>query len=136
MVGVDVFPAGEQIFVGGERPDAGGGIRSLPLSLKSPRLQGVGASHAQMRPRSRPTVSWTEGSWHLHECEPALKRSAVLFFQSTRKGHPGWRRGRFSAVPAGPGAGWVVLSNLTQDYRLSSWARAVQISGSTCFFTM
>ncbi len=52
-VGVGVFPEGEEIFVGGERPDAGGiGIRSL----RGSRLQGVGASHSQMRQRSRPAV--------------------------------------------------------------------------------
>ena len=52
-VGVGVFPEREEIFVGGERPDAGGiGIRSL----RSSRLQGVGTSHAQMRQRSRPAV--------------------------------------------------------------------------------
>jgi hypothetical protein len=45
-VGVGVFPEGEEIFVGGEGSDAGGvGIRSLCGS----RLQGIGASHAQMR---------------------------------------------------------------------------------------
>ena len=52
-VGVGVFPEGEEIFVGGERPDAGGiGIRSL----RSSRLQGIGTSHSQMRQRSRPAV--------------------------------------------------------------------------------
>ena len=52
-VGVGVFPEGQEIFVGGERPDAGGvGIRAL----RGFRLQGVGASHAQMRQRSRPAV--------------------------------------------------------------------------------
>src|ERR1700693_5165325 len=51
--GVGVFPEGEEIFVGGERPDAGGiGVRSLPGS----RLQGVGTSHPQMGQRSRPAV--------------------------------------------------------------------------------
>jgi hypothetical protein len=41
-VGVGVFPEREEIFVGGERPDAGGvGIRSL----RSLRLQGIGACH-------------------------------------------------------------------------------------------
>ena len=45
-VGVGVFPEREEIFVGGERPDAGGiGI----CSLRGSRLQGVGASHSQMR---------------------------------------------------------------------------------------
>src|ERR1700730_3256786 len=52
-VGVGVFPEGEEIFVGGERPDAGGiGIRSL----RGSRLQGIGTSHSQMRQRSRPAV--------------------------------------------------------------------------------
>ena len=52
-VGVGVFPEGEEIFVGGERPDAGGiGIRAL----RGFRLQCLSASHAQMRQRSRPTV--------------------------------------------------------------------------------
>src|ERR1035437_6227085 len=52
-VGVGVFPEREEIFVGGERPDAAGiGIRSL----RSSRLQGVSASHSQMRQRSRPAV--------------------------------------------------------------------------------
>src|ERR1035441_9322004 len=49
-VGVGVFPEGEEILVGSERPSAGGvGIRSL----RSSRLQGVGTSHAQMCQRSR-----------------------------------------------------------------------------------
>jgi len=52
-VGVGVFPQGEEIFVGGERPDPGGiGIRSL----RGPRLQGVGPSHSQMCQGSRPAV--------------------------------------------------------------------------------
>src|ERR1019366_1626776 len=52
-VGVGVFPEGEEIFVGGERPDAGGvGIGSL----RGSRLQRVRACHAQMRQRSRPAV--------------------------------------------------------------------------------
>jgi hypothetical protein len=52
-VGVGVFPKREEVFVGGERPDAGSiGIRSL----RGSRLQGIGASHAQMRQGSRPTV--------------------------------------------------------------------------------
>src|ERR1039458_2701772 len=39
--GVGVFLEREEIFVGGERPDAGGiGVRSLPLPLKSSRSQG------------------------------------------------------------------------------------------------
>src|SRR5271170_4293729 len=50
-VRVGVFPEGEEIFVGGEGPDAGGGgIRSL----RSSRLQGVGTRHSQVRQRSRP----------------------------------------------------------------------------------
>src|SRR5271168_408221 len=52
-VGVGVFPEGEEIFVGGERPDAGGiGIRAL----RGSRLQSVGTGHSQMRQRSRPAV--------------------------------------------------------------------------------
>ena len=52
-VGVGVFPEGEEIFVGGERSDAGGiGIRSLQGS----RLQGVRPSHPQMRQGSGPTI--------------------------------------------------------------------------------
>src|SRR6202040_227174 len=52
-VGVGVFPEGEEIFVGGECPDAGGiGIGAL----RSSRLQSVRASHSQMRQRSRPAV--------------------------------------------------------------------------------
>ena len=52
-IGIGVFPEGEEILVGGERPDAGGiGIRSL----RGSRLQGVRPSHAQMRQRSRPAV--------------------------------------------------------------------------------
>src|SRR5258708_36946423 len=52
-VGVGVFPEGEELFVGGERPDAGGiGVRSL----RSSRMQGIGTSHAQMRQRSSPAV--------------------------------------------------------------------------------
>jgi hypothetical protein len=42
-VGVGVFPEREEIFIGGERPDAGGiGIRAL----RSSRFQGVGTSHS------------------------------------------------------------------------------------------
>ena len=53
-VGVGILPESEKIFVGGERPGAGGvGIRSL----RSSRLQGVGTGYAQMRQRSRPAVS-------------------------------------------------------------------------------
>jgi hypothetical protein len=52
-VGVGVFPEGEEVFVGGERPDAGSiGLRSL----RSSRLQSVGTRRSQMRQRSRPTV--------------------------------------------------------------------------------
>jgi len=52
-VGVGFFPECEEIFVGGESPDAGGiGIRSL----RGSRLQSVGTRHSQMRQRSRPTV--------------------------------------------------------------------------------
>ena len=52
-VGVGVFPEGEEVLVGCERPDAGGvGIRAL----RSFSLQGVGTRHAQMRQRSRPAV--------------------------------------------------------------------------------
>ena len=44
-VGIGVFPEGEEIFAGGERPDAGGiGIRAL----RGSRLQSVGTSHAQV----------------------------------------------------------------------------------------
>src|SRR5271170_5340840 len=52
-VRVGVFPEGEEIFVGGEGPDAGGGgIRSL----RSSRLQGVGTSHSKMCQRACPAV--------------------------------------------------------------------------------
>src|ERR1019366_4082539 len=52
-VGVGVFPESEEIFIGGERPDAGGiGIRSL----RSSRLQSVRTSHSQMRQSSSPAV--------------------------------------------------------------------------------
>src|SRR4029077_2366092 len=52
-VGVGVFPEREEIFVSSERPDAGSiGIRAL----RSSRLQGIGASDAQMRQRSRPAI--------------------------------------------------------------------------------
>ena len=52
-VGVGVFPESEEIFVGGERPDACGvGIRAL----RSSRLQGVGTSYAEMRQCSCPAV--------------------------------------------------------------------------------
>ena len=50
---VGVFPEGEEVFVGGECPDAGGvGIRSL----RGSPLQGIATSHAQTRQRSRPAV--------------------------------------------------------------------------------
>src|ERR1700691_5931494 len=52
-VGVGVFPEGKKIFVGGERPDAGS-VGICPL--RGSRLHGVGASHSQMRQRSRPAV--------------------------------------------------------------------------------
>src|SRR5579864_7834661 len=56
-VGVGVFPQRKKIFVGGERPNAGGiGIRVLPLSVKSFRLQSVRTSYSEMRQRSRPAV--------------------------------------------------------------------------------
>jgi len=52
-VGVGVFPEGEEVFVGGEGPDAGGiGI----CALRGSRLQGIGAGHAQMRQGSCPAV--------------------------------------------------------------------------------
>src|SRR5450631_95030 len=52
-VGVGVFPESEEVFVGSERPDAGGiGIRSL----RGSRLQGVGTSHPEMCQRSGPAV--------------------------------------------------------------------------------
>ncbi len=52
-VGISIFPEGEEIFVGSKRPDPGGiGIRDL----RGSRLQSVGASHSQMRQRSRPAV--------------------------------------------------------------------------------
>src|ERR1035438_8316507 len=52
-VGVGVFPEREEIFVGGECPDAGSiGTRSL----RSSRLQGIGTSYAQMRQCPRPAV--------------------------------------------------------------------------------
>ncbi len=45
-VGVGVFPQREEIFVSGERPNAGCiGIRAL----RSSRLQGIGASHPKTR---------------------------------------------------------------------------------------
>ena len=45
-VGVGV-PEGEEVFVSGERPNAGGiGIHTL-----NARLQGIGTSHSQMRTR-------------------------------------------------------------------------------------
>jgi hypothetical protein len=45
-IGIGVFPEGEEIFVGGERPYAGG-IRAL--ALQGYRLQDVRTSHSQMR---------------------------------------------------------------------------------------
>src|SRR3984893_2484566 len=52
-IGVGVFPEREEIFVGGERPDAGRiGIRSL----RGSRLQSVRASHAKTRYCTRPAV--------------------------------------------------------------------------------
>src|ERR1700746_1525943 len=56
-VGIGIFPEREEIFVSDESADASSiGIRTLPLSLKSSRLQGIGASHAQMRQSPRPAV--------------------------------------------------------------------------------
>ena len=56
-VGIGVFPEREEVLVRGECPDAGAmGIRALPLSLKSSRVQGIRPSHAQIRQRSRPAV--------------------------------------------------------------------------------
>src|SRR5579864_973074 len=52
-VGVGVFPQRKKIFVGGERPDAGG-IRIR--SLRGFRLQSVRTSYSEMRQRSRPAV--------------------------------------------------------------------------------
>ncbi len=53
MSGSGVFPEGEEVLVGGERPDAGGiGIRAL----RGSRLQGIRASPSQTRQRSRPAV--------------------------------------------------------------------------------
>jgi hypothetical protein len=53
MSGVGIFPEHEEIFVGNECADAAGiGICSRGGS----RLQGVGASHSQMRQSSRPAV--------------------------------------------------------------------------------
>jgi len=52
-VGVGVFPEREEIFVGGERPDAGGvGIRAL----RGSRLQGIGTSYSETSQGSRPAV--------------------------------------------------------------------------------
>jgi hypothetical protein len=52
-VGVGVLPEREEIFVGGERPDAGGvGIRFL----RGSRLQSVRTSHSRMRQRSCPAI--------------------------------------------------------------------------------
>jgi hypothetical protein len=46
--GVGILPKHEEIFVGRERPHAGGiGIRALPLSLKSLRLQSVRARNTK-----------------------------------------------------------------------------------------
>jgi hypothetical protein len=52
-VRVGVLPEREEMFVGGECPDPGC-VGVCPL--RGSRLQGVGASHAQMRRRSRPAV--------------------------------------------------------------------------------
>jgi hypothetical protein len=42
-VGVSIFPEGQEVFVGGESPDAGGvGLRSMHGS----RLKSIGTSHA------------------------------------------------------------------------------------------
>src|SRR5580658_3731510 len=54
-VGVGVFPEGEEIFVGSERPDVGG-IGIGPL--RGSRLQGIRTSHPQMRQCSRPAVPY------------------------------------------------------------------------------
>jgi hypothetical protein len=52
-VGVGVFPEREKVFVGSERPDAGG-IRIRPSRCS--RLQRVRTCHAQTRQRSGPAV--------------------------------------------------------------------------------
>src|SRR5580658_960973 len=50
-IGIGIFPEGEEIFVGGERPGAGEvGI----CSLRGSCLQGIGTGHSQMCQRSRP----------------------------------------------------------------------------------
>src|SRR5580693_2074215 len=52
-VRVRSFPEREEILVGGTRPNAGGiGIHSL----RGSRLQGIGASHSQMRQRTCPAI--------------------------------------------------------------------------------
>ena len=52
-VWVAVFPEGEEVLVGGERPNAGGvGISALRVS----RLQSVRTRYAQMRQCSCPAV--------------------------------------------------------------------------------
>jgi hypothetical protein len=53
MSGSVFFHSREKIFVGGERPNAGGiGIRAL----RGSGLQCVRTSHSQTRQRSRPTI--------------------------------------------------------------------------------
>ena len=69
-VGVGVFPEREEIFVGGESPDAGGiGIRSL----RGSRLQRIGTSYSQMRQRSRPAILY----------EAAVVENLLEFFGSS-----------------------------------------------------
>ena len=54
-VGIGIFPEGEEVFVSGERPDAGCiGIRSL----RGSRLQSVGSRYAEMRQCSSPAVPY------------------------------------------------------------------------------
>jgi hypothetical protein len=51
-VAIGVFPEGEEIFIGCERSDAGGGIRPL----RSVRLQCIRSRQAQVRQRASPAV--------------------------------------------------------------------------------
>jgi hypothetical protein len=54
-VGISIFPKRKKIFISRQRPHS----RSIGIrALRSPRLQSVSPSHAQMRQRPRPAAPY------------------------------------------------------------------------------